>query len=114
MSMQNYPSSGYVVPLTTLKTFLNEAQQAQLENLLSDGYQEDITEFCDRNMPEWLPSFDVYQPQEEDDVDDDMEKLLWYAVFDEDDLFVKTPSPDNLKMKSFNVDPKQANWSVWG
>jgi len=61
-----------------------------------------------------LPTpIDIFQLGE-DDEPEGLERDVWYAVFEESNLFVRTPTPGFNKMKKLGVAPVFHNWSMWG
>lgn len=116
MSMREYPNNGYVLPLLALMQLLSESNGNKLKYFIDeDRHVDEIEEFINSILPENVPSVEVYKPSEEDTVDDEyMEHGKYYALFSEEDLFVKTPSPAMLYLQYREIEPKHTNWSVWG
>lgn len=121
MSMREYPSSGYTVPLKSLRAILPLAQHQAFDELmekLEDGDidgEEVVAEFLSNNLTDKFPAFTVYRVSDEDTPDEDnMECGEYYAIFDEADLYIKTEKPEYTAMKKLGVDPKFSCWSVWG
>lgn len=125
MSMREYPSSGYTVPLKNIRNILVPHMQEAFDALLEevedgDKDTEDLGEFltaalCGERNAHAFPPFSIYRPADEDTPDDDnMETGEYYAVFDEADLYVKQETPEHAAMKKLGVAPKFSRWSVWG
>ncbi len=115
MSMREYPNSGYVAALEEVKTLLNEEQKAELQGILEEGGAlDDIKDFLEEALPPSFPAFDVYQPSDEDIVDESMEQGEYYLVFNEDDLFDKVPKQALNSLVLSGIFPELANWSVYG
>lgn len=120
MSMREYPSSGYTVPVASLKTCLPADKQEEFDELLKDVDEGDmdaegLEDWLWQNMPENLPGFNLYRVADEDTPDDDnMVCGGIYAVFDEADLYVKQETPEHTAIKKLGVAPKFSRWSVWG
>ncbi len=119
MSMREYPSSGYVISLDDLTKILPEALQDRYEELLDelddgDVDEEAIAAFLTENLSEKFPAFNIYRPSDEDTVDEPMEQGKYYAIFDEDDLYEKKPTPEHEAMLKLGIKPEFARWSVWG
>ena len=115
MSMREFPTSGYVVPLATLKTLLPTDKQEEFENTLEDLDAEEIGQFLTEHLPKnYLPDFTIYRPSDEDTVDEPMEQGEYYAVFDESDLYEKKPTKVHAELIAKGVVPTLSHWSVWG
>jgi hypothetical protein len=124
MSMREYPTSGYVVPVEQLRKVISgffrltldkeQELQTKLDELLEEGDHEQIAEFLNENLPENFPACSAYRPSDEDTVDEPMEQGVWYAVFDEDDLYTRRLSEAGEALKKAGVEPALSHWSVWG
>ena len=114
MSMQEYPSSGYVVPLSTINQFLTDEEQQTLKKCLRAGNDNHAQTLLSSKFPKGFPEFDFYKPRDEDTVFEPMEQGEWYLVFDEDELYIKKPTDSHMVMNSFGIKPEFARWSVWG
>lgn len=122
MSMNENPGSGYVLPAADLVTVIPNALQGSFKAALDEGW-EDVRDWieahwakCQEVYPS-LPDLDpnsVYRPADEDTVDGEtMEHGVIYVMFDESDLFIKTPSAANLFMEKKSIKPRHSRWSVW-
>lgn len=113
MAMREHPDSGYIVPLEALKAIIDEQYHAKFTQLMEDGHTEELDEFLDEVYPEGYPSFNVYQPAQEDTVDN-MEVGELYAIYDDCDLFIRTRTDSHEKLIEAGIEPLLAHWSVWG
>lgn len=120
MSMREYPSSGYTVPVASLKALLSAVKQDEFDLLLGEVEEgekdgEDLAEFLGKALSEKFPAFEIYRVSDEDTPDEDnMECGGYYVVFDESDLYVKTETPEHTTMKKLGIVPTFSRWSVWG
>lgn len=95
MSMREYPSSGYIIPLE------------------DGGCLGTIQAYLLKTLPSVFPPFYVYQPSDTDTVDESMDQEQYYLVFDEEELFIKLPRNSLKILRNMNLEPNFANWSVW-
>lgn len=115
MSMREYPSSGYIVPIEQLEKFLTEREKIELNELKENRGWEDVQIFlCERLPDKILLGSHIFCPTDEDTVDEPMEIDKWYVIYDEDDLFVKTKTKGHLELERLGIEPKFANWSIYG
>lgn len=113
MSMRDIPASGYIVLVDDLKHLLTADEAKELETAMEDpAAGEEICELLNSCIPGIPPICEVYYHCDEDS-SEDMERGNFYAIFDEDDLFEKTPKPALTFLNSKKVEPKFARWSVW-
>lgn len=115
MSMREYPTSGYVVEASKFTDLLPEDQRAAYQEALDDQDTESAKNILAEHLPENFPCFsDVYRPAEEDTVDEPMETGGMYVVFDEEDMYVRTPTPGRIALLDAGLMPDLQHWSVWG
>lgn len=115
MSMQDCPCSGYIVPLDKVTALLSPESQVEFAKALKNGMNnQDITDFLSNKLPKNIPTFSVYRPCNEDNLYDEMVSGEYYAIFDESDLFVKTPSRGMLKLQQYGITPEFTQWTIWG
>ena len=115
MGMREYPSSGYVVEASKLLSSLPQDQQAAYQTALEDCDTEVAQNILSEHLPESFPCFlEVWCPSAEDTVDEPMEVGGMYVIFDEADLYVRTPTPGMEALTQFGVTPEFQRWSVWG
>lgn len=115
MSMRENPGSGYVVDAYKMTPFLPESQRAAYEDALENCDRETAANILGEHLPQEFPMFsDVYIPTDEDTVDDPMETGGIYVIFDEEDLYVRTPKPEMEHISALGVTPEFVRWSVWG
>lgn len=113
--MREFPTSGYVVLVSELSKLLAPMEQERLGRMIDDGEnREDIAKYLNDNLPDDFPGLEVYCPADEDTIDDPMEQGVWYAVFDEDDLFVRKKSVRHEALNTAGIKPVLSHWSVWG
>lgn len=113
MGMQSNPCSGYVVEGEKLKEMLPPNLRPRFEELVEDWDFEELKTFCDsiQNLPHPATFFIL---GDEDESDGELERGVLYAMFEEDDLFVKTKTPQMLELEKWDVAPKRHNWTIFG
>ncbi len=122
MSMRQNPGSGYVVKLDDLKEaiikVLPEAEKAKFAEDLDAaiGDPDAVIEAlapCMEVMQLPVPEH-VFELGADDEPDDELERNTWYVLFDESELFVRTPTAELTRLKSLKVEPKLHNWAIFG
>jgi hypothetical protein len=122
MSMRENPGSGYVVKLDDLKEaiikVLPEAEKAKFTEDLDAaiGDPDAVIEAlapCMEGMQLPVPEH-VFELGPDDEPDDELERNTWYVLFDESELFVRTPTAELTRLKSLKVEPKLHNWAIFG
>jgi hypothetical protein len=122
MSMRENPGSGYVVKLDDLKAAvlkaLPEAKQAQFSRAVEDaiGHSDALIEAISPYMKGLqlpIPEH-VFELGDDDETGDELERHQWYVLFDESELYVRTPKAEFTRLKSLKVEPKFHNWAVFG
>ena len=112
--MQDIPASGYVVPANQFKPLLTSKQVKELETLMEDpSAGEEICELLNSCIPNLPPVSEVHFHGDEDN-SDDLEHGNFYIIFDEEDLFEKTPKPALAFLREKNAEPSLCRWTVWG
>jgi hypothetical protein len=116
--MQDIPSFGHVVELKTLYKLLSPQHITVLENLLEndDGYDFDriIVDYLIKVLPQ-----DVCKPSHVFLFNDnhnsyDMTDDVWYAIFDENDLFIMQDTPAYQNMQDKIGDAICfTQWTTW-
>ena len=120
--MRENPGSGYVVKLDDLKEaiikVLPEAEKAKFTEDLdaaigdTDAVIEALAP-CMEGMQLPVPEH-VFDLGADDEPDDELERNTWYVLFDESELFVRTPTAELTRLKSLKVEPKLHNWAMFG
>jgi hypothetical protein len=96
------------------KPLLSTYQAKDLDSLMADpAAGEEIGELLNSCIPNIPPISEVYY-HGNDDSSDDLEHGSFYAIFDEDDLFEKTPKPALTFLNSKKVNPQFSRWTVYG
>jgi hypothetical protein len=122
--MKENLNSGYVAPVEDLAKILPRQYLSQFENIMSrtdlDCFElRDTVEawlnLCQLNNDFTVPIVSIFTPCTEDTVDNIvMEQGKVYVVFDEGDLFTKTPTELMASLIKKGVLPEETEWSVWG
>jgi hypothetical protein len=110
--MRDIPCSGYTVLVTDFKPLLTAQQQQELDSLIEDPAAKD--KICDllATIPGIPPIVEIFYYGEEE-FSDELEQGNFYVVFDESDLFEKTPKHGLTFLNSAQINPEFARWSVW-
>lgn len=118
MSNQENPNSGYVVPAKQIATVFRPGseQRAKFEQFIEEDNELGLRDWLwAGNWSSYLPHVvDVYIPRDTDTVEEPMKVGEMYIVFDEEELFEKTPSEKMTRLQSYAIEPEKRNWSVWG
>ena len=115
MGMKEHPCSSYLIRALDLLPLLPEEHREQFEQLVCDCDTEDAAKLLDKCWPEDYPPFcEVFLLGDEDTGDENMERGETYVNFDEEDLFIKTPTIALENLKAAGQEPKLCNWSIYG
>ena len=122
MSMRQNPGSGYVVKLDDLKEAiikaLPEEEKAKFTKDLDAaiGEPDAVIEALTPSMEGMqLPTPEyVFELAADDEPDDELERHTRYVLFDESELYVRTPTAELTRLKSLKVEPKLHNWAMFG
>lgn len=112
--MKDIPASGYTVEVETFLPLLNAEQASELKDLMEDpAAGEEILELLNSCIPGIPPIAEVFH-FDGDDSSEDLELGKFYALFEESDLYEKTPKPALLFLHEKKVKPNFCRWSCWG
>jgi hypothetical protein len=117
MSMREYPTSGFVVKAEALIPLLPITNQQEAREILADWLNEkwSLCDYLGDFLPEHFPRpVEVFELGAEDTPDEEMERGVVYAVFDEDDLYEMVPTSKMQEMDANGAKPQYRNWSTWG
>lgn len=95
MLMRNCAASKYVMTVGTLTTLMPHAERKLFDKILADGEFDVVQDFLMQHLPEWVPDFKLYQEDSE-----------LCAVFDDNDIYVKTPTEAGAKLKELTDYPE--------
>lgn len=116
MSMREYPSSGYVVPIEKVLHLFTKEDQENILMFLGENELESVEEFFDKIVE--FPQFEgLYRPADEDTFDHpegNESPSNTYVVFETEDLYELRPKKALEYLKRVGVSPVQISWSVWG
>ena len=120
--MRENPGSGYVVKLDDLKDAiikaLPEEEKAKFTKDLDaaigepDAVIEALTPYME-GMQLPIPEY-VFELGADDEPDDELERNTRYMLFDESELYVRTPTAELTRLKSLKIEPKLHNWAMFG
>lgn len=114
MSMREYPCSGYVVSASQFADRLPKDKLSKYLDALNDGDRETVEQILSECLSHQLPPFTVFCPRDTDTVDEPMEVGMTYVIFDEDDLYIKSPTPALVNLQAVGLQPQFCQWCVWG
>ena len=116
MSNHENPCAGYLLPARDLKSFLPHELQEQFENAVDDCDWETTGNLLRNNWPETFPQLgDVFLLGDEDTGDGEMEQGEIYVQFDQDELFILTPTIGLEALKhAGGKEPQHHQWTIYG
>lgn len=113
MSMREYPQHGYLVPVDNFFNLLSVNTIEKVNRAIEDCDVDAIETLLHAALPDWIPSFDIYITSDTDTLDSNMEEGV-YAIFSEEDLYIKQPTDALIKMNKQQIIPLSCNWSIYG
>ena len=113
MSMRDYANSGHLVNVKELVSFVPVDITKQFNQAEHDGDWETMESLLDEHLISTFPKFAAVFVVRDEDETEDMRSGDMFALFDEDDLYVKTKTPEMLAMESLGVIPKFNRWTTW-
>ena len=115
MGSRNVGCSGYVLRASELARVLAPDKQDEYMVLLSqDKEPEVILDWLRDNLPAGVvrPS-EMFMTREDIFDTDEMEMDELYALFNEDDLYMRIPTSGFTELMSRGVKPEQCSWVVF-
>jgi hypothetical protein len=114
MSMRNSGASGYVVALFDLKNVIGDENMDKVIAATDTEGCEEITELVNSFLPKGFPLVESVFVLGDEDESEDLEQHVWYAFWDESDLFELKPRPELYALRNSNVWPERKNWVMFG
>jgi hypothetical protein len=115
MANQEHPSGGYLVEATQLLPLLPHEVQDEFDMYVADLDCEDALKLLRRHWPATLPpveSIFVFGPE---DTSEDFSEGSVVALFNESDLYTKTPTNQARQLVKAGVQmPSYYNWTMFG
>lgn len=123
MSMRDYPCSGHVLSADKVRQIVYKyGKTSEVESYdenIKDGYEyvetdalELVQEICKANgLPAPESAFIL---SDEDTVNDNLERHVWYFYFDEDALYERTMTKAHKKLEKMGFGPTFEAWAVFG
>lgn len=102
-----------MVPLFDL---LKRCDQAKADAVIEATDNEDletVARMVNEILPEDFPPVEVFILGDEDE-SDDLELHVWYAYWDENDLFELKPRKELFALRNSGISPERRNWVVFG
>lgn len=114
MSMRNSGCSGYVVPLFDLLKRCDQVKADAIIEATNERDTEAITGMVNAILPEGFPPVESVFILGDDDESAELELHVWYAYWDESDLFELKPRQALYNLRNSNVWPERQNWVTFG
>lgn len=118
MGMQENPSSGYVIKVSTLaEHFLDDVEDhRRLAKLLDDCDYDEIRKLLEKAIPYNIPCpSSVFILSDVDTGDGELETGVAYAWFDEEDLYEKQEKAELIRLrKEIGEVPTLHSWTMYG
>lgn len=114
MSMRNSGASGHVVALFDLRKVIGDENMDKVIAATDTEGTEEITELVNSFIPAGFPLVESVFILGDEDESDDLEQHVWYAYWDDSDLFIQTKTPAMNALESVGVTPEYRRWVVWG
>ena len=113
--MKNYGCSGYVVKASALiKLFPPDKQEEYNKLVVKNEWGEKIDEFFRDNFLHYYPRpYGILEVNDETE-SEDLESGETYVIFNESDLFEKTPRKELQSLLKKGITPEFSNWVIWG
>jgi hypothetical protein len=112
--MRDYANSGHLVNVKELVGFVPSDITEQFNQAEHDGDWETMESLLNDHLISTFPRPSGAFVVRDEDETEDMLSGEMFARFDEDDLFVKTKTPEMLMMESVGVIPKFNQWTTFG
>lgn len=116
MSNRENPCAGYLIEASKLEVFLTDNQRAAFHDALEEHDCDEALSILARAIP-----LGVARPTEililsdTDTGDADLEEGVFYAYFDEEDLYEKREKPDLIRLREkIGEAPTPHSWTIWG
>ena len=114
MSMTDTACSGYTVKASEFTCFIPESVRERYQKSLEDGDWETTNEILNEHMPADYPGYESCFVLKDEDNCDGLERGEVYVIFQDEDLFVQTPTRAHDLMKSQGIYPEFNRWTSWG
>ena len=116
MSMRHNPGCGHLVRLNDFKPLIPDKAWEEIERLIADAYDgEAVCNLLIDTLPLDFPKpLMVFEFQEEDEVDDDLEQCEWYVLFWDEDLYELVEKPALKSMRQRGLAVKFHVWAKFG
>lgn len=114
MSMKNFGCTGHVVALFELLKLCGDENMDKVIAATDTEGVEEIAELVNSVLPEGIPPVESVFILGDEDESEDLERHVWYAHWDESDLFELKPRPELYALRNRGVSPERRNWVVWG
>jgi hypothetical protein len=114
MSMRNSGASGLVVALFDLRNVIGDENMEKVIEATDNLGAEEITAMVNSFIPKGFPSVESVFVLGDEDESDDLEQHVWYATFEDSELYIRTKTPALHALESVGVNPELRRWVVWG
>ena len=114
MSMKDTACSGYTVKASAFTPVLPESIRERYTKAIEDQDWENVDEILNEHMPADFPGYESAFVLNDEDNSDGLERGEVYVIFQDEDLFVQTPTRAHDLMKAQGISPEFNRWTTWG
>lgn len=112
--MQDTACSGHTVKASEFTRFIPHDIQEVFTKAIADQDYEKVDEILDEHMPTDFPGYESAFVLKDEDNADGLERGEVYVIFQDEDLFVQTPTRAHDLMKAHGISPEFNRWTTWG
>ena len=112
--MRDSACSGYTVKASEFTKFIPEPLKERWQKALADGDWETTDEILNEHMPADFPGYESCFTLNDEDNADNLERGEVYVIFQDEDLFVQTPTRAHDLMRCQGISPEFNRWTVFG
>lgn len=114
--MRDIACSGYTINASELTKVLPKDIRDDYKRFIAKKDLESVRLLLFDYLPDEFPMFEDVFIHGDDDDDDagELEHGEMYVLFEETDLYTKTPTPELQAMEKEKIVPKFVRWTVWG
>lgn len=113
MSMREVPCSGNLVIASELTKLLSVELQGEYVSAIDNQDWEEAECILSDHLPSTFPRPSSVFVVNEEDSNEEMEAGEMYVSFDDDELYVKTKTPELVMLESAGIQPKFQQWTVF-
>lgn len=114
MSMQDTACSGYTVKASAFTKFIPESLREQFTKAIEEQNAELVDEILNEHLPAEFPGYESAFTLKDEDNADALEKGEVYVIFQDEDLFIQTPTREAEALRAAGIIPEFNRWTSWG